>query len=269
MQTIINVKGANGAYLGGSSIRVQSKDGYGDITLQPLSAGNFAIDLAGGDFANVDPSTIILTASAPGYQSVSVSGANLQPENDFILAKANYVTPLLIGGAIAAVAAIALSKSKKKVAGFETLPPAAKTAIVLGGVGVVAWLILKGGKPSGQALADKASVELQELAKQGIYPTFSNTQAEAYAGELRSAFNDCGTDEDSVMSVMNAIQNQADIVQLVSVYGTRGYKGCFDSGNYFSDVNYNLAEAMTSELSSSYIAAINSGFAAKGISFKF
>jgi hypothetical protein len=98
----INVKGADGAMLAGSSLVLTEKTGYGGTTLEPNGgAGVFIIDTLAPPLSIPDLSQIDISAMAPGYASLYVSGANLQPNNDIILAKAS--TFPLIG--IAAIVA--------------------------------------------------------------------------------------------------------------------------------------------------------------------
>lgn len=192
--------------------------------------------------------------------------AQSEKENKAIALLANLKTIGIIGAG--ALGLYLITKKKKRVTGFKDLAPGAQSAIILGGVGFAAYYLLFKNKTGSGGLPNQALSALQQLAAQGVYPSFSAAQAEGYAATLRTAFDDCGTDNSAVTSVMNAIQNQADILLLVSTYGTRGYKGCFD-GDYFSNHEYNLSEAITSELSASDIDTINNQFSAKGIDFKF
>jgi len=270
---IFNVQNDIGAYLGNSSVLVHDRDGYGALLLPKISDGKFSFDMDDIAFEGLDISGLLFTASAPGYQTLTANFSDLSDTYTFTLSKSNVATYVLIGGAVVglgiAIANMKKKKRTKKMSGFTDLTPQAQTAATVGIAAIVAYLVIfKGNRPSGQALADKAAGDLQTLAAAGMHPTLSPSQAESYAGILRTAFDDCGTDEDAINSVMNNLSNDADIALLLSTYGTRPYKGCFD-GDFFSTHSFNLAEAMTSELSSNAIAYINASFASRGINFKF
>lgn len=249
-----------------AKLQIIGGQGYGNFT-SGISTNGFSLDT--DEFAGLtDPSTQIIFSS-PGYNSLAITGNALQPENDVVLLKSN-TTALLLAGAIVATGLLYNgSKRKKRVRGFNDLSPATKNIVVLAGVGLAAYLIIKGGKPPGSQLPVLADKMLQELAAKGIYPTITAAQAESFSGALRTAFNDCGTDENAVFAVMNRMLNDADIWTLVKQYGVRAYKGCFNESDWFTEHEWNLSEAMASELSGSDIATINSSFEAKGMSFKF
>ena len=150
---------------------------------------------------------------------------------------------------------------------FDGVDPRVKTGIaVAGGVGAlyVAYRILK--KDESASLLPATAAE--ELKQQPVPSTITTSQAQAFASALVTAFDDCGTDNDVVDQVFGALQNKSDLLLLISVYGVRDYKGCFD-GDYFSMHSYNLSQALTSELSGSELAALNAGLKAKNITYSF
>lgn len=264
MVITVYVKDEHGVSLP-ARFQIIGADGYGNFT-SPV-ASNFAFNSE--DYPGILDTGTRLVFSAAGHNSLEVPGNALQPENIITLVKAN-TSALLLAGAILATGLLYNgSKGKKRVRGFNDLSPVTKNVVVLAGVGLVAYLVLKGGKPPGAQLPVLADKMLQELAAKGVYPTITAAQSESFSGALRTAFNDCGTDENAVFAVMTRMLNDADIWALIKQYGVRAYKGCFNEADWFSEHEWNLSEAMASEMSGSDIAEINAGFAGKGMNFRF
>lgn len=207
--------------------------------------------------------------TAFGYTTTETDALNLARYGDFTFTMpANGLgTAVAVGAGLGALLFFTAGK-KKKISGFDKLPPAAQTGIVFGGLGLIAYFLFFNKKPAGAALVSAAAAALDGLSLQGILPTISNAQAEAFASSLRAAFDDCGTDEATVMTVMQRMYGAADVWLLIYTYGTRPYKGCFD-GDFFGDHSYNLSEAINKELSAYWVNAINNQFATNGIDFKF
>lgn len=213
---------------------------------------------------------VSVRASAPGYFDSGVSGNALLQDWTFTMQeKPSYGKYIAIGGAAALLLVLAASGGrKKKVSGFfDGMSTGAKLGLAAAGGLAVYYLFFK-KDASAQQLAQQAGAALADLQKQGVNPTISATQAEDFASALVTAFDDCGTDEGTVKSVFNQLQNTADVLLLIQVYGVRDYKGCFD-GDWFSDHSRNLAQGLTSELSTSDIADLNATMKSKGINYAF
>ena len=156
---------------------------------------------------------------------------------------------------------------------YDEQPKAIKTAITLVSVLVAGYAIFsifkiinkKGLTDTGVRDAKK---DLKDLEKQGLKPSFSNSQFEAYASQLHKAMKDNGTDESTVFRVFGNMKNKADILKLIEIYGKRPETGGLVAG-HFSDQDLTLAEQIQSDFDDSDIEKINKIFKSKRIDFQF
>jgi len=214
-------------------------------------------------------SNVYLVISADGFETSTIDASVLASDVEFTLDEKPGSQLLIAAASVGGLLYLMNKKKSKKISGFDLnqVPPVAKTAIVLSGLGLLAWLLLK-SKNGNTAVADKAKAEYDAGYAAGDYPSITNLEAETYASTLKTAFDDCGTDNDAVTSVFSNMSKRQDVLLLIFTYGTRGYKGCFD-GDYFSNHEYNLPQALTSELSASELADINSLLSQRGVNYKF
>lgn len=164
---------------------------------------------------------------------------------------------------------------------FDKQPPVVKGVVVVG-AGLLAWGIYKAvkkekdRKEATQAAA-QAAAELQELLSQGVKPSYPISQFLTYADRLVQAMGGCGTDEQTVYSIFAAMQNDADVLQLITSFGLRYYTPCAvsDPVSYaiwqFNDHAYGgeLATWLSYDLSDSEVHKINTILQGKGIKFQF
>jgi hypothetical protein len=122
-----------------------------------------------------------------------------------------------------------------KIKGFYSeLPPWGKGAIAVGGVVIVGFIIYttysrvrrRSALKEANVISDKAKEELVALQSKGIRPSYTPSQYESYSIRLAEAMNDCGTSEDSVFDVFNAMKNKADVLSLINAFGVRSYRPC-------------------------------------------
>jgi len=122
-----------------------------------------------------------------------------------------------------------------KIKGFYSeLPPWGKGAIAVGGVVIVGFIIYttysrvrrRSALKEANVISDKAKEELTVLQSKGIRPSYTPSQYESYSIRLAEAMNDCGTNEDSVFDVFNAMKNKADVLSLINAFGVRSYRPC-------------------------------------------
>lgn len=236
------------------------------------AAGVIAVDSNDDLLGNQDLKLVIKAGGF--YDSVTESYGLLRfdvIQFELIPKPANAALLLLLGAGVGVGAYHYSRKRNKKTMGAADAPrqisPLVQTLIAVGGLGVVAYFLLRSKEPNTD-LPNYADAELKRLIAAGHGPTISESEASGYAATIVSAANDCGTDENAIWSVMQQMQNTADILLLISVYGIREYKGCFD-GDYFGYHRNNLAETLTSELSAGWISDINQLFSNRGIAFKF
>lgn len=239
------------------------------ITAIPVSAfGNYSIDTSFDDGLFVPG--IIAVFSAPGFYDYKLTAQTLPQTFSVQLTKKINAAAMLGLGAVAAVLIFDVNR-KQKVSGVKSfmsnLPPWGKGLAVVGGLGLVYYFLLKGKNQGGQ-LPQQADQQLQQLAQQGITPTMSSAEFEGLASKIVVAVDDCGTDENAIYSAFGYLQNQADLMQLIKTYGVRSYKGCFE-GSYFGNVQHNLSETLTGELSESELSTLNNILLQEGINYKF
>lgn len=158
--------------------------------------------------------------------------------------------------------------------------------IALTVVGVAAYLIIKGKKDANdkaQVAQDTdavaiADAELEKLRNQtGEMPTYDDSTFSNFTIQLVGAISGCGTDEDAIYSVFQQMNNKADVLKLISVFGVQIYVPCFWS----NPVDYELYEIgakifkgglaafLAFDLELSEMKKINDILAAKGIDYKF
>jgi hypothetical protein len=168
---------------------------------------------------------------------------------------------------------------------YEDQPKVTKgiiNVIVVGGVAFAAWQLWKAAKRKKELQAaleasQLAKGEVAQLANQGIYPRYYESQYELWAQQLAEAMNGCGTDEDMILEVMRKMRNDADVLKLIEVFGVRYYRPCAASQPisylmYLADSQSfggGLGDWFAYDLSASDIADVNAVLAAAGISYRF
>ena len=95
----------------------------------------------------------------------------------------------------------------------------------------------------------------EEIKNTGTSPSFSDTQFKTYATRLYNAMKGAGTDEATVFAVFNDMQNTADVLKLISIYGMKD--------------NEDLTQWLRGDLSSGEIKKLNSILSGKGIAYQF
>lgn len=257
-----------GAVIPGASITFLNV--RGDSTVQlPVVNGSWRLDT---DFdGELLEDGITAKFSAPGYMDYTISASTMPGVFNVSLNKSVNKTVLLAGGVALGMALLYFApKGKKRVGnGEKGLPPWVLPVAILGGGGYILYRLF--GKPDpriqqGGLLSDAAAREL--ATGSAGQPSISQTEAEALSANIVQASNDCGTDEDAIYAAFDALQSRADLLLLIKTYAVRVYHACFD-GDFFKDTPRNLAETLTSELSSSGIGRVNTILQSKGIDFTF
>jgi len=166
---------------------------------------------------------------------------------------------------------------------YTELPSWAKGVVVVGGL-VVGYLAvtsilksIKAKKNKEESLAEvnNANSELNTQIQTGKGPTIARSTAEVMANAIVAASNDCGTEEKQMYAQFDKVQNQADILLFVDVFGLRKKVRCpftDDPRESFFSANtppMSLSAMINSELDATQIATINNKLASKGITYKF
>jgi len=129
-------------------------------------------------------------------------------------------------------------------------------ALYFGVKGILA-LFAKTPEEIAQDNLDQAIIDQQSG---GVNFTFPLSQYDIFADTLEEATDTAFTDEDSIYTVFNALQNNADLLQLIKAYGQRYH---FEFGIPLG--NYTLSQVLVAVLSQSERDQIQSILNAKGI----
>lgn len=166
---------------------------------------------------------------------------------------------------------------------YKELPAWAKGVVVIGGfavVYVVGSQIVKAvrrGKDQRkqQEEIDAAKQDLDSLARRGIKPTLSKSNYESISAAIIDAVNGCGTRIDKLKTQLGKLNNEADILTLITVFGLRKKQRCVFSDDPREDFWSSMTPPMSltahiqSDLSNSDINDLNKLLAGKGIRFQF
>lgn len=164
---------------------------------------------------------------------------------------------------------------------YEKQPPAVKV-IVVAGVALLGYSLYRSIQRRKEEIdllraSQAANNELVQLANQGIQPTYTDSQFEAFCIKIDGAVAGCGTDEEAIYDVFRAMRNEADIRKLVSVFGVRYFTPCV----YSDPVSYSiwlanhqtypgdLASFLATDLSIGDIREINEILRGNGIEYQF
>jgi len=173
----------------------------------------------------------------------------------------------------------------KVVENYKGLPSWAKGTLAVGGliiVGFASYTIYKNAikkrdLQQARKLSEDASKEVAELGKKGIMPSYGQSQYESYVLKLVLAMDGCGTDEQSVYNVFEAMKNKADVLKLISTFGVRFYQPCaatspISYAKWLYD-NQSFGGALSTwlsyDLTNSEIGNVNNILSKKSIDFKF
>ena len=173
---------------------------------------------------------------------------------------------------------------------YKGLPAWAKGIVVVGvlGLGYITFnKIIKRFEKIAKEKGEKQTTQEQEqekreLIQQGQKPTYAKSQYLAWANSLVKAFEGCdysGTgyyeifgmkfSSNSGMVLGNILaqcKNDVDILELSIAFGTRTYDQC---GWGTGDFTGNFVSAVSDELSTSEIKALNAWLTKKGFKFRF
>jgi hypothetical protein len=166
---------------------------------------------------------------------------------------------------------------------YKDLPSWAKGVVIVGGLAmgyaIVTTIYNKINDANNKTKLEKelntAGSELQDEINAGNRPTLSNSTLEAMSSAIIEASNDCGTDDALIMGQFDNIQNQADMLAFVKVFGLRQKVRCpFTSDtreSFWSNFTppMSLSAILASELTQGQIDTINKKLATKGIKYRF
>lgn len=153
------------------------------------------------------------------------------------------------------------------------LPSIAKGIIAVIGVGGAAfglYRLYKWSQDLDNRQDSKGEVretikDLKTLEKEGITPSYPDSEYKKIADALFTAMDGCGTYALTIASQFKKAKNNADMMRIAAAYGTRN-KSCWATGG---GMNGTLAQHIVDELSDAELIAMNRGLKEKGITYTF
>ena len=154
---------------------------------------------------------------------------------------------------------------------YKEQPTAIKGAIALVGtlvVGYAAFTVFGLLKKKTSELTDTNLVgnrkDLADVQRQGVKPSYSDSEFQAFAAQLHSAMDRIGTDTDAIYRVFGKMKNKADVLKLIEAYGKRPLWVSF-----LNTPDMNLFDSLSNELSGDELDKINKILKDKGINYQF
>jgi hypothetical protein len=179
-----------------------------------------------------------------------------------------------------------MAEDKGLIRVYTELPTWAKGIVVVGGM-VAGYLIVTSIIGSVKGANDKAKQErelntadadLKNQNQAGVVQTLSNSSLEAMSSGVVEASNDCGTNEDIIVAQFDNLQNEADMLAFIKVFGLRQKMRCpFTSDTRESTwcaygcltKPMSLSAMIYSELSQGWVDTLNKKLGQKGIKYRF
>lgn len=166
---------------------------------------------------------------------------------------------------------------------YKELPNWAKGVVVVGGLTVtyiflsqiVSKIRQKNEQKKQLEEISGANQDLENLSKKGIYATMNKSAFEAMSAAIIDAVSGCGTDKSKINSQFQKLNNDADILAFVSVFGLRKKQRCLFSDDpredFFSNTTppLSLTAHLQSDLTDSEINEINKILSSRGITYQF
>lgn len=142
------------------------------------------------------------------------------------------------------------------IAWFKKLPTYAKIALVLaivyGLYQLFRWIKRTIEASNYQASVGQAQTAINQLAQQGVHPSYAQAQYTSYANTLKGAFEGCSGAMNSnsfwntITPVFQSMKNDADIYALIKAYGVRTIDKCgLGTGDFEGDLAGTLSEKFT------------------------
>lgn len=77
------------------------------------------------------------------------------------------------------------------------------------------------------AAVNQSQTALNQLAQQGVNPSYAQAQYTSWANEIEKGFDGCGSGWQGVLKpILNNLKNDADVFALIQNYGTRTFDEC-------------------------------------------
>ena len=183
--------------------------------------------------------------------------------------------------------------TEKLFSWYKELPPWAKATVVIGGAATAIYTVhytiksLKAKKSNEKAQQDLISYvnDVDRLAKQGIYPSFQESQYRIWANAIEQQFAGCdGTlpqcddwlfnlqysaSGNTINNILKQLKNDSDFLLLQTAWGSvRTYDDC-GVWPFNGNVTASLSAAVANELTTCEIKGLNKTHKKKNINYKF
>lgn len=159
---------------------------------------------------------------------------------------------------------------------YEGLTPGGRVAVVIGGSIVAIIIVAKIYKGIKNAKAfnlqtetsSQAVNDLKYFIQNGINPSYPDSQYQSWSLQITEAISGCGSDFLTITNVFQNMQNEADVLKLISTFGSRQFNYCMQFLR-FSHPNMSLPAALAFKLSSDQLLQIDNILSTKGIKYRF
>jgi len=145
-----------------------------------------------------------------------------------------------------------------KVINYIKNNPLKSTALLVGGIYLLHSVFKTNSNKDTTDQIDK------EIDQSGLTLSYPLSNYNLMADQLQSAMFDAGTDEDTIYTILDKLNNAKDLLQLIKAFGLRTY---YQFG--WPQGNYNLGQWFQEELSTTEKNKVNQILQSKGINFQF
>lgn len=114
---------------------------------------------------------------------------------------------------------------------------------------------------------DATNSAVNDLSKAGQKPTLTSLQLASIANQIFTAVDGYQSDEAAIYRAFANVKNDLDVVNLIKAFGIREVST--GVGNPSPNLKGTLSQALSDELSSSEMKALNDLLARKGITYRF
>jgi len=169
---------------------------------------------------------------------------------------------------------------------YKDLPSWAKGVVIVGTLAMGYAVVTKvyntitdaNNRKKQEKEINTADAELRNEQQAGRGQTLSNSSLEAMSSAIVEAANGCGTYEDIIVSQFDNLQNEADMLAFVKIFGLRDKLRCPFSNDAYGDKwcilscrtpTMSLSSMLYSELSQGWIDTLNKKLGQKGIKYRF
>jgi hypothetical protein len=162
---------------------------------------------------------------------------------------------------------------------YKDLPPIAKGAVVIGGIGILYFVGLPiyrkvfptDAQKNANAILNNADADIKKFLQAGQKPTFADSQYIGFSDVIYNAQRtSLGNESSPIKDTLLKMKNNIDVAKLIKAYGVRqNYAFGFPTENFgLLGAAYNGITKDMFGLYSGRVEDINKDWAKKGITYK-